>query len=97
MFKIVITIQAVGVETLFKNLRASSDKADKEIATNLMTILVRALDIGAKNGNAAVSKNPTPALSTYLHFQTYSFSPFQLRAPSSDFCVDISIKTVFQR
>ena len=49
---------------IFCNLGRRTAKACKELATNITRNHGRALEIGAKLGTAAVSKNPNAALST---------------------------------
>ena len=58
------TIKAEGLSSFFKNLGKISAEAGKKLATNVLKIPARALEIGANVATAAASKNPKAALST---------------------------------
>ena len=58
------TIKAESLGSFFKNLGKISSKAGKNLATNVLKIPGRALEIGANIATAAATKSPKAALST---------------------------------
>ena len=57
------TVQAVGPGIFFKIIRRRRAKAGENLDTNVLKNPGKALETGAKIGNAAVSKNPNATLS----------------------------------
>ena len=58
------TIKADGISSFFKNLGKLSAKAGRKLATKVLKVLGRALEIGANVATAAASRNPKAALSS---------------------------------
>ena len=58
------TIKAEGLGSFFKNLGKISAKAGKKLATNVLKIPGRALEITSNIATAAATKSPKAALST---------------------------------
>ena len=85
------TIQAEGLGKFPKTLGRNSAKAGQKLAADVMKNPGRALEIGAKIGSAAVSKNTKPALSTIPDVTKFNHTGKELYLGK---IVETNIKTI---
>ena len=76
------TIQAERLGSVLKNLRKTSAKAGKKLATNVLKNPGRALKLTSKIATAAATKSPNAVLSTLLELNNFYHTGKSLYLPT---------------